>query len=86
MDRDNERLAHLYEPLDPAVLRSIRRTVLAAHAAGRWVGVCGEMAGDPHTAALLVGLDVDELSVSWPRSPAAPRRPCARSSASDSTR
>jgi phosphotransferase system enzyme I (PtsI) len=64
MDRDNERLAHLYEPLDPAVLRSIRHTVLAAHAAGRWVGVCGEMAGDPHTAALLVGLDVDELSVS----------------------
>ena len=64
MDRDNERLAHLYEPLDPAVLRSIRHTVDAAHAAGRWVGVCGEMAGDPHTAALLVGLGVDELSVS----------------------
>ena len=64
MDRDNERLAHLYEPLDPAVLRSIAHTVPAAHAAGRWVGVCGEMAGDPHTAALLVGLGVDELSVS----------------------
>ena len=64
MDRDNERLAHLYEPLDPAVLRSIRHTVEAAHKAGRWVGVCGEMAGDPHTAALLVGLGVDELSVS----------------------
>jgi phosphotransferase system enzyme I (PtsI) len=64
MDRDNERLAHLYEPLDPAVLRSIQHTVRCAHAAGRWVGVCGEMAGDPHTAALLVGLGVDELSVS----------------------
>ncbi len=64
MDRDNERLAHLYEPLDPSVLRSIRHTVDCAHAAGRWVGVCGEMAGDPHTAALLVGLGVDELSVS----------------------
>ena len=64
MDRDNERLAHLYEPLDPAVLRSIRHTVQCGHAAGRWVGVCGEMAGDPHTAALLVGLGVDELSVS----------------------
>ena len=64
MDRDNERLAHLYEPLDPAVLRSIRHTIQAAHAAGRWVGVCGEMAGDPHVAALLVGLGVDELSVS----------------------
>jgi phosphotransferase system enzyme I (PtsI) len=64
MDRDNERLAHLYEPLDPAVLRSIQHTVRCAHAAGRWVGVCGEMAGDPHTAVLLVGLGVDELSVS----------------------
>ena len=64
MDRGNERLAHLYEPLDPAVLRSIHRTVEAAHAAGRWVGVCGEMAGDPQVAVLLVGLGVDELSVS----------------------
>jgi phosphotransferase system enzyme I (PtsI) len=64
MDRDNERLAHLYEPLDPAVLRSIRHTVEAGHAAGRWVGVCGEMAGDPLHAALLVGLGIDELSVS----------------------
>jgi len=64
MDRDNERLAHLYEPLDPAVLRTIRHTVVAAHAAGRWVGVCGEMAGDPRVAVLLVGLGVDELSVS----------------------
>lgn len=64
MDRDNERLAHLYEPLDPAVLRSIHHTVQAAHAAGRWVGVCGEMAGDPHHAVLLAGLGVDELSVS----------------------
>ena len=63
MDRDNERLAHLYEPLDPAVLRSIRHTVQVGHAAGRWVGVCGEMAGDPQIAVLLVGLEVDELSV-----------------------
>jgi phosphotransferase system enzyme I (PtsI) len=64
MDRDNPRLAHLYEPLDPAVLRSIRHTVEAAHAAGRWVGVCGEMAGDPQNALLLLALGVDELSVS----------------------
>src|SRR5262249_62215702 len=63
-DRANGRRAPLYEPLDPAVLRSIHHTVRAAHEAGRWVGVCGEMAGDPHTAALLVGLGVDELSVS----------------------
>jgi len=63
IDRDNERLAHLYEPLDPAVLRSIRHTVRAAHEAGIWVGVCGEMAGDPVNAVLLVGLGVDELSM-----------------------
>jgi len=64
MDRDNERLSHLYEPLSPAVLRSIRHTVECGHRAGRWVGVCGEMAGDPRTAVLLVGLGVDELSMS----------------------
>ena len=64
MDRDNERLANLYEPLSPAVLRSIRHTIATGHAAGRWVGVCGEMAGDPRTAVLLVGMGVDELSVS----------------------
>jgi phosphotransferase system enzyme I (PtsI) len=64
MDRDNERLAHLYEPLNPAVLRSIHHTVEAGHAAGRWVGICGEMAGDPRTAILLLGLGVDELSMS----------------------
>jgi phosphotransferase system enzyme I (PtsI) len=64
MDRDNERLAHLYEPLNPAVLRSIHHTVQAGHAAQRWVGVCGEMAGDPRNAVLLLGLGVDELSMS----------------------
>jgi phosphotransferase system enzyme I (PtsI) len=63
MDRDNERLAALYEPLSPAILRSIRHTVEAGHAAGRWVGICGEMAGDPRTAVLMVGLEVDELSM-----------------------
>jgi phosphotransferase system enzyme I (PtsI) len=63
MDRDNERLSHLYEPLDPAVLRGIRHTIAAGHAAGNWVGVCGEMAGDPRIALLLLGLGVDELSV-----------------------
>ncbi len=64
MDRNNERLAYLYEPLEPAVLRSIAHAVEAAHRAGRWVGLCGEMAGDPRTAVLLVGLGVDELSMS----------------------
>ena len=64
MDRDNERLAGLYEPLSLAVLRSLRHTIHSGHGAKRWVGVCGEMAGDPRTAILLVGLGVDELSVS----------------------
>jgi phosphotransferase system enzyme I (PtsI) len=64
MDRGNERIAHLYEPLEPAILRSVDHTVNKAHEAGIWVGVCGEMAGDPRIAVLLVGLGVDELSVS----------------------
>jgi phosphotransferase system enzyme I (PtsI) len=64
MDRDNERLAHLYEPLEPSVLRSIHHTVEAGHRAGRWVGICGEMAGDPRNAILLLGLGVDEFSMS----------------------
>jgi len=64
MDRGNERIAHLYEPLEPAVLRAVDQTVRAGHGAGIWVGLCGEMAGDPRVAVLLVGLGLDELSVS----------------------
>jgi len=64
MDRDNERLAQLYEPLEPSVLRSIHHTVEAGHRHERWVGICGEMAGDPRAAVLLLGLGVDELSMS----------------------
>ena len=61
-DRTNERVAHLYEPTHPAILRLIKMTVEAAHANGIWVGVCGEIAGDPVLTTLLVGLGVDELS------------------------
>lgn len=64
MDRGNAKIAYLYEPLDPAILRSVRATVVAGHAAGIWTGLCGEMAGDPRIAALLLGMGVDELSVS----------------------
>ena len=64
MDRGNAKIAYLYEPLDPAILRSVRATVEAGHAAGIWTGVCGEMAGDPRIAAILLGMGVDELSVS----------------------
>lgn len=62
IDRLNDRIAHLYEPTHPAVLRLIRMTVDAAHRHGLWVGVCGEMAGDPIMVPLLLGLGVDELS------------------------
>ncbi len=62
IDRLNERIAHLYEPTHPAVLRLIKMTVDAAHKHGLWCGVCGEMAGDPELIPLLLGLGVDELS------------------------
>ena len=61
-DRGNERVAHLYQPLNPAVIRLISQVVKAAKHRGTRVGVCGEMAGYPHTALLLLGLGVDELS------------------------
>jgi len=63
VDRLNEKIAHLYEPTNPAILRLIKMTVDAAHKQGIWVGVCGEMAGDPVMTPLLLGLGVDELSV-----------------------
>lgn len=62
VDRLNERIAHLYEPTHPAILRLIRMVVSAAHAQGIWVGVCGEMAGEVTLTPLLLGLGVDELS------------------------
>lgn len=62
VDRVNERIAALYEPTHPAIVRLIKMVVDAAHAKGIWVGVCGEMAGEVLFAPLLVGLGVDELS------------------------
>jgi phosphotransferase system enzyme I (PtsI) len=62
IDRGNEKVTHLYQPTHPAVLRLIKMTVDAAHANGIWVGVCGQIAGDPKLAPLLIGLGVDELS------------------------
>ncbi|MBL7076937.1 MAG: phosphoenolpyruvate--protein phosphotransferase [Kiritimatiellae bacterium] len=64
VDRVNERVAYLYEPTHPAVLKLIKMAVDAGHAKGIWVGVCGQMAADPVLAPLLVGMGVDELSVS----------------------
>ena len=62
--RENERVAELREPRHPAVLRAIARTVEAAHEHDAWIGMCGEMAGDPELTELLVGLGLDELSMS----------------------
>jgi phosphotransferase system enzyme I (PtsI) len=65
-DRTNEKVSHLYEPTHPAILRLIKTTVDAAHRGGIWCGVCGEIAGDPVLAPLLIGLGVDELSAAPP--------------------
>ncbi|MEY2481256.1 MAG: phosphoenolpyruvate-protein phosphotransferase system enzyme [Verrucomicrobiota bacterium] len=62
VDRMNERIAHLYEPTHPAVVRLLKMIADAAHANDIWVGVCGEMAGDIVMTPLLLGLGVDELS------------------------
>lgn len=64
VDRGNERIAQLYEPTHPAVLQLIRHTVEAGHRHGIWTGVCGEAAGNPILAPLLLGIGVDELSAS----------------------
>jgi phosphoenolpyruvate-protein phosphotransferase (PTS system enzyme I) len=61
-DRTNEKVSHLYEPTHPAIVRLIKMTVDAAHQRGIRAAVCGEMAGDPVLAPLLIGLGVDELS------------------------
>jgi phosphotransferase system enzyme I (PtsI) len=63
VDRVNERIAHLYEPTHPAVLRLLKIIANAAHAHNIWVGVCGEMARDVALIPLLIGLGMDELSV-----------------------
>lgn len=63
IDRSNEQLSHMYQPLHPAVLRSLRRIVQAAHGAGIPACLCGEMAGDPLFLPVLLGLGFDELSM-----------------------
>jgi len=63
VDRTNERVAHLYQPTHPAVVRLLKMVADAGHAHDIWVGVCGEMAGDLAMTPLLLGLGMDELSV-----------------------
>jgi phosphoenolpyruvate-protein phosphotransferase (PTS system enzyme I) len=63
VDRSNDKIAALFEPLHPGILRLIRMTADAAHEKGITVSVCGEMSGDPMTALILLGLGIDELSM-----------------------
>jgi phosphocarrier protein FPr len=70
-ERGNPQVAGLADAMQPAVLELIAQTVRAAHAHGKWVGVCGELAGDPTAVPALVGLGVDELSMNAPAIPRA---------------
>lgn len=64
VDRVNERIAYLYEPTHPAILRLIKTTIDVGHEHGIWTGICGEMAGNPLMVPLLIGMGVDEFSIS----------------------
>jgi len=64
VDRMNQKIHHLYSPFNPGVLRLIKQVIENAHKEGKWVGMCGEMAGDKHMIPLLLGLGLDEFSMS----------------------
>ncbi|MEK5039832.1 phosphoenolpyruvate--protein phosphotransferase [Sporosarcina sp. FSL K6-3457] len=63
-DRMNERVSYLYQPYNPAILRLVKMVIDAAHKEGKWAGMCGEMAGDEIAVPLLIGLGLDEFSMS----------------------
>lgn len=63
-DRMNEQVSYLYQPYNPSILRLINNVIKAAHAEGKWAGMCGEMAGDQTAVPLLVGIGLDEFSMS----------------------
>lgn len=63
-DRMNERVSYLYQPYNPAILRLIKMVIDAAHKNGKWAGMCGEMAGDETAIPILLGLGLDEFSMS----------------------
>ncbi|WP_026973233.1 phosphoenolpyruvate-protein phosphotransferase PtsI [Aliagarivorans marinus] len=64
VDRGNELISKLYNPLSPAVLTLIKQVIDASHAAGKWTGMCGELAGDERATLLLLGMGLDEFSMS----------------------
>jgi phosphotransferase system enzyme I (PtsI) len=63
-DRMNEKVSYLYQPYNPALLRLIKMVVDASHKEGKWTGICGEIAGNEKMTPLLIGLGIDELSMS----------------------
>ena len=63
-DRMNERVSYLFQPYNPSILRLIKNVIDAAHAEGKWAGMCGEMAGDQTAVPLLLGMGLDEFSMS----------------------
>lgn len=63
-DRMNESISYLYQPLNPSILRLIKHVIDGAHKNGKWAGMCGEMAGDKRALPILVGLGLDEFSMS----------------------
>ena len=63
-DRMNERVSYLYQPYNPSILTLIKHVIDSAHKEGKWAGMCGEMAGDQTAVPLLVGLELDEFSMS----------------------
>ncbi|QUJ66737.1 phosphoenolpyruvate-protein phosphotransferase PtsI [Photobacterium sp. GJ3] len=64
VDRGNELISHLYNPMSPAVLTVIKQVIDASHAEGKWTGMCGELAGDERATLLLLGMGLDEFSMS----------------------
>ncbi len=63
-DRMSQKVAYLYQPYNPAILRLINMTIKGAHKNGKWVGMCGAMAGEPYAVPILLGLGLDEFSMS----------------------
>lgn len=66
-DRMSSKVSYLYQPLNPSILRLVKMTIDGAHSQGKWCGMCGEMGGDPLAAPVLLGLGLDEFSMSSPK-------------------